>query len=90
MTQYFIHDGQKEKGPFDLEQLKAQSLTKDTPIWYEGLEQWTTAGNVEQLKELFSSRTTPPTLQELVKKLSHHLLPKLILKMFCLQRKKIN
>ena len=62
MTQYFIHDGQNEKGPFDLEQLKEQSLTKDTPIWHEGLEQWTTAGNVEQLKELFSSKTTPPPL----------------------------
>jgi cell division protein FtsL len=62
MIQYYFHDGQKEQGPFDIEQLKSQTLKKDTPIWYEGLESWTTVGEVEELKQLFASKPTLPPL----------------------------
>jgi hypothetical protein len=60
MRQYFIQNGQNEEGPFDLEQLKLQTLKKDTPIWYEGLESWTTVGEIEELKSIFISKLTPP------------------------------
>ncbi len=59
MTQYYFHDGQKEQGPYNIEELKALSLKKDTPIWYEGLQSWTTAGEVEELKQ-----KTPPPLSK--------------------------
>jgi cell wall assembly regulator SMI1 len=36
MREYYIHDGQNEKSPFDIEQLKLESLKAETPIWYEG------------------------------------------------------
>jgi GYF domain 2 len=62
MTQYFIHDGQNEKGPLDIEQLKLEPLQKDTPIWYDGLANWTTAGQVEELKGLFLTKPAPPPL----------------------------
>ena len=62
MTQYYIHDGHQEQGPFDIEQLKSQTLKKDTPIWYEGLESWTTVGEIEELKQLFATKPTPPPL----------------------------
>lgn len=62
MRQYYIHDGQSEKGPLDLEQLKLESLKKETPIWFEGLENWTTVGEVEELKDFFKS--TPPPLKK--------------------------
>lgn len=62
MTQYYFHDGQQEQGPYDIEQLKSQTLKKDTPIWYEGLESWTTVGEVEELKQLFAIKPTPPPL----------------------------
>ena len=60
MKQYFIHDGQSEKGPLNIEQLKLETLKKETPIWYEGLENWVKAGEVEELKNLFA--ITPPPL----------------------------
>jgi len=60
MRQYFIHDGQNEKGPLDFDSLKTSNIKKDTPIWYEGLDNWTTAGEVEELKKLFV--ITPPPL----------------------------
>lgn len=62
MRQYFIHNGQNEEGPFDLEQLKLQTLKKDTPIWYEGLESWTTVNEIEELKLIFTTNHTPPPL----------------------------
>jgi len=62
MRQYFIHDGQSEKGPLDIEQLKLETLKKETPIWYDGLESWTTVAEVEELKNLV--RATPPPLKK--------------------------
>lgn len=64
MRQYFIHDGQSEKGPFDLEQLKLETLKNDTPIWYEGLDSWTTVAQVDELKNLLVTRQTPPPLNK--------------------------
>ena len=74
MTQYYFHDGQQEQGPFDIEQLKSQTLKKDTPIWYEGLGEWTTIGKIEELKDLIkptpppfgSTTATPPPVQKIV------------------------
>lgn len=60
MRQYYIYDGQTKKGPFDLEQLKLQSFNKETRVWYEGLQDWLMAGNVDELKEFFTPKATPP------------------------------
>jgi GYF domain 2 len=62
MRKYFIHNGQNEEGPFDIEELKLQPLKKETPIWYEGLESWTTASEIEEIKFLFVTKPTPPPL----------------------------
>ena len=66
MTQYFIHDGQNEKGPLDFEQLKFETLKKDTPIWYEGIENWTTVGEVEEFNNLMATKLTPPPLKKTI------------------------
>ena len=58
MKKYFLHDGSKQAGPFDIEELKAKNLNRDTPIWFEGLSEWTTIGNIEELKDIISA--TPP------------------------------
>ena len=60
MRQYFIHNGQTEQGPLDIEQLKLQPLKLDTPIWYEGLKHWTIAGEIEEIKFMFVTKTSPP------------------------------
>ncbi len=53
MTHYFIKDGKNENGPFTKEQLKYGDISRDTPIWFAGLEEWTTAEQVYELKEIF-------------------------------------
>lgn len=58
MKKFYLHDGSGQQGPFDLEDLKSNNITKSTPIWYDGLTEWTTAEKVDELKDLFS--ITPP------------------------------
>ncbi|HMW71682.1 MAG TPA: DUF4339 domain-containing protein, partial [Cellvibrionaceae bacterium] len=37
-----------------------QKISKETPIWYEGLPEWTKAGEIPELSELFRNSTPPP------------------------------
>jgi hypothetical protein len=64
MKKYYVHDGQRERGPFSIEELSSELIDKETPVWYEGLESWTLAGNVAELKYLFEkpSQVVPPPL----------------------------
>lgn len=62
MKLYYFHDGQREQGPFNLEDLKEKGIRTQTPIWYEGLQSWTTAGEVYELKSIFNNGITPPPL----------------------------
>ncbi len=59
MKKYFIHDGTSQLGPFDLEELASKNLHADTPIWYDGLSDWTTAGKLDELKDIVV-HTPPP------------------------------
>lgn len=59
MRTYFIYDGQDQLGPFTLEELKRQKLSKQTLVWFEGLADWTTVENIPELAGLVN---TPPPL----------------------------
>ena len=60
MKKYFLYDGNEQKGPFDLDELKAKNISSETPIWYDGIPDWTTANKVEELKEILKQSTPPP------------------------------
>lgn len=60
MKKYFLHIDNKVEGPFILEELKLKNLRNDTPVWYEGLAEWTTAEYVQELQVLLYSTTPPP------------------------------
>lgn len=55
---FYYKDATGQQGPFTLEQLKGKPLTTATPVWYDPLPQWTTAGQVDVLKGFIS----PPGL----------------------------
>lgn len=59
MKKYFIHNGSGQEGPFDIEELKLKNIVKDTPIWYEGLKAWTTAGQVEEINNILLKNPPP-------------------------------
>jgi len=60
MKKFYLHNETEQTGPFDIDDLKTKNINKNTPIWYEGLADWTTAERVDELKDLFMTATPPP------------------------------
>ena len=49
----YIHSNGSNMGPYSLEQLKDLGISPDTPVWYNGLPDWTPAGVAPATRELF-------------------------------------
>jgi len=64
MKKYFVHNGEKQKGPFTFEELKEIGIVYETKIWHEGLSEWTNAGNISELKEIIT-QSPPPIAKDL-------------------------
>jgi len=62
MKKYFYSDGVNKIGPFSLEELKEQNLTRETKVWFYGLDNWTTLSEIEELKSVTES--IPPPLKK--------------------------
>lgn len=65
--EFFIIKNDEQQGPFTLEQLSGMSIMPDTPVWHEGLDDWTAASYVEELKTLVAyapqvGTTEPPVM----------------------------
>lgn len=63
MKKYYLHDGTNNIGPFDFEELNQKNITRNTPIWCEGMKDWKEAGTIEELRNLFP--TLPPPLKKI-------------------------
>jgi hypothetical protein len=61
MISYYIHNGVDKEGPFDIATLRSKGLKQNTPVWWEGLADWTEAAQVEGLRDLFSG---PPPFEK--------------------------
>ncbi|HSN47538.1 MAG TPA: DUF4339 domain-containing protein [Flavobacterium sp.] len=59
MKKYYLHSNNETFGPFDLEELKARSVTEKTPVWSVGMEHWKPAGEIPELTSLFSVMPPP-------------------------------
>ncbi len=53
MKKYYLHNGTESSGPFDTEELKVKKITKASPVWFEGMQHWKTAGEIPELHHLF-------------------------------------
>jgi len=60
MNLYFLFNGAENIGPFDLDELKFRQITKDTPVWTEGMENWKNAGEIQELSDILS--VVPPPI----------------------------
>src|SRR5215210_5677493 len=56
MSTYYIHDGRNEVGPFSIDLLKKQKLTRSTPIRQMGTDNWMPAEKLAPLKEVVVPR----------------------------------
>ena len=64
MKQYYTHDGERILGPYEVSELKNLQINASTPIWYEGLADWTTAGNVPALIPYLTLSSGPPPIKK--------------------------
>lgn len=79
MKIYYLHDGNENKGPFTFEELKSKNITRTTPVWCAGMEDWKTAAEVDDLKSLLATVPPPikpfmtfPSNEEVQKKIKNH------------------
>lgn len=63
MRKYFYTNGIDKIGPFSLEEMEEQNLTRDTKVWFYGLDNWMPLKEIEELKSLTNS--IPPPLKSL-------------------------
>lgn len=63
MERYFYAKNGEQVGPFSLQELKEEGITPRTKIWYFGLESWTEAELLPELKGFFrTSEHMPPPI----------------------------
>jgi len=63
MRTYFYSLNGNRIGPLSLEELKDKNINEDTLVWYEGLNDWSKAKDLEELNNFISK--TPPPLPEI-------------------------
>lgn len=61
MRKYFFTDGKNKHGPFSKDELKNQNITRNTKIWFYGLEQWTELSKVPELNDVITA--IPPKIK---------------------------
>ena len=61
MRTYYINNGKENGGPFTLEELKSQQINKATLVWYQGMDEWKHAHDIEELSSFFT--VVPPPIK---------------------------
>ena len=64
MKEYYYLSGKEQKGPFTLEELNNNSLTNETLVWTEGMENWKPLKNIEELNQINRKIVPPPIPNE--------------------------
>lgn len=63
MRKYYFAEGEERRGPFSLEEMASKDISKESLIWYEGLDNWIAASEVpellQQIMPPMDSQTTP-------------------------------
>lgn len=63
MKKYFYSDGKEKHGPLSLDELIQEDISKETLIWFAGLDDWTPAGELDEMKSILELQP-PPILSE--------------------------
>jgi hypothetical protein len=63
---FFVVINNQQAGPYDLNILKQMitqnQITRETMVWKEGMQNWTSAGSVNELSVMFG--LTPPPIPQ--------------------------
>lgn len=64
MKKYFYSDGKDKHGPFSLNELNQEDINKDTLIWFEGLDNWSPAGEFDEIKAVLELKPPPLPIEK--------------------------
>ncbi len=59
MKKYFYSNTDEKHGPLSFDELKNENIKNDTMIWLEGLEDWTPASEIEEMKPILELKPPP-------------------------------
>ena len=59
MKHYYYADKEQQFGPFTVDELKLKRLKKSTLVWTEGMQDWASANEIEELKNILISEPPP-------------------------------
>jgi uncharacterized RDD family membrane protein YckC len=66
---FYVAVNGQQHGPYTIEELRAQRITRDTMVWTEGQSDWRMAGQVDELRDIvlaapppLKSQSAPPPL----------------------------
>lgn len=57
---YFVIINGQQSGPHSPDELRTMGITRQTPVWTDGMSDWKPAGEVETLSFLFDTRPPQP------------------------------
>lgn len=63
MKKYFYTDGKGKFGPFTIEELLERNISRETKVWYYGLQAWTPFNQLEESSDLFQKLPPPINIQ---------------------------
>ena len=50
ISYYFMDKANKQVGPLSLDELKQRGITRETPVWREGMPNWVQAKDIPELQ----------------------------------------
>lgn len=59
MKKYYLYINNEQQGPFNIEELKNKKINRNTKVWFEGLEDWKNAEDIDELKSIVASIPPP-------------------------------
>ena len=63
ITYYFVKEGENQKGPFTFQELVNARITEETLVWRRGMEKFSRAGGIDELKGAVVY--LPPTINQI-------------------------
>lgn len=64
MKKYFYSNGNERHGPVSFNELEQENITNNTLIWFEGLDDWTPADDLTEMKPILELKPPPISIQE--------------------------
>jgi len=62
MTEYYIILNDKQKGPLTKEEILKMDLSRETPIWHNGIDDWTVLSDLKEFKKQLNAK--PPAFKQ--------------------------